>query len=519
MFDLIITGGRVFDGTGSSAVACDVGITGDRVEAMGELSGAESKLTVPASGHYVCPGFIDVHSHSDAYLLIEPSAPSKIFQGVTTEVVGNCGASAAPLVGHYHMPSDWLDKEYPGTWSSVTEYRQLLERVKPAVNVVLMIGHSTLRAGVAGYENRLLSAPELGEAKRLLDRSLDEGGRGFSTGLIYAPAMFAPREELVELAKVAGKHQGVYTTHMRSEGKFLLEGIEEALFIGRAAGVRVEISHLKTSGKKNWPLVDRALQLIREARAQGQDVAADRYPYTAGNTDLDVLFPEWAAAGGREVILARLRNGPERRRLRDDLAAARAENDWAGVTIGSTTHPDNKRFQGVSLYEAAKQLGLEPEEAVLYFAESDGLKTSAFFGGMCEENMVKILAEPYVMLGSDASIRATTGPLSLDYPHPRAYGTFPRFLRMSLDGQTVPPAEAVRKMTSLPAEHFRLKDRGVLARGRKADVVVFDPARVRDRATYAAPHQFSEGIGTVVVNGVVTLQGGRLTGHRAGMML
>jgi len=519
MFDIRITGGQVLDGTGCSEALLDVGITGDLIEAIGDLSSAGAKQTIQAAGKYVCPGFIDAHSHSDAYLLIEPSAPSKIFQGITTEIVGNCGASAAPLFGKYHMPSDWLDKDYPGKWSSVAEYRRLLESVKPAPNVFLLIGHNTLRVGIAGYENRPLTKVELEEAKRLLEQSLEEGGRGFSTGLIYAPAMFAPREELIELAKIAAKHDGIYTTHMRSEGKHLIKALEETISIGRSAGIRVQISHLKTSGRANWPLVDRALQLIREARNSGMEVAADRYPYTAGCTDLDVVLPDWAEEGGREEILKRLKNPGDRKRIREEMLQSRSAGDWATITIGSTNHHDNRSFQGMPLPDVAGKLGLDFVDTILYLIETDEVRTSAFFGGMCEENMVKILAEPYVMLGSDASLRATTGPLSHDYPHPRAYGSFPKFLRMALDGKIVPLPEAVRKMTSLPAKHFRLKDRGVIAKGKKADIAVFDPAKLRDVATYAAPHQLAEGIEAVIVNGILTMQSGKLTGHRGGKML
>ncbi|MDD4870343.1 MAG: D-aminoacylase [Kiritimatiellae bacterium] len=519
MFDIKITDGQVLDGTGCPAAVLDIGITGDQIKDMGDLSKAEAKLIISAAGKCVCPGFIDAHSHSDTYLLIEPSAPSKIFQGITTEIVGNCGASAAPLVGKYHMPADWLDKEYPGKWNTVTEYRQLLGKMKPAPNVVLLIGHNTLRAGVAGYENRPLSDSELREAKKLLEQSMEEGGHGFSTGLIYAPAMFASREELVELAKVAAKHDGIYTSHMRSEGTYLLKAIEEAVSIGRDAGLRVQISHLKTSGRKNWPLVDKAIRLIRKAREEGLEVAADRYPYTSGCTDLDVIFPEWAAEGGREVILSRLRNSSERKRLREDLLKEQSENDWSGITIGSTNHRDNKKFRGMPLFDIAKRLGMEPVDTVLYFAASDELKTSAFFAGMSEENMMKILAEPYVMLGTDASLRALEGPLSKDYPHPRAYGSFPRFLRMSLDGKTVSLPEAVRKMTSLPAKHFQIKDRGIIAKGKKADIVVFDAVKLRDVSDYSVPHQLSKGIEYLIVNGVLTITKGAITGSRAGKML
>jgi len=518
-FDISITGGLVLDGTGMPAAPLDIGLKGDRIAGLGDLSAATAKVTLNAAGKYVCPGFIDAHSHSDAYLLLEPSAPSKIHQGITTEIVGNCGASAAPLVGEYHMPSDWRDKTYPRPWSSVAEYRALLDKVKPAPNVVLLIGHNTLRVGVAGYENRNLTDAELKRMTQLLDKSMDEGGRGLSTGLIYAPGMFAPREEIIALAKTAARHDGIYTSHMRSEGARVLEAIQETVDIGRTAVIRLEISHLKTSGRANWGLIDQVLSAVRQARQQGVDVAADRYPYTASSTDLDVVFPTWAQEGGREAIMKRLQTPADRARLLDDLHRSRSKDSWNTAFVGSTRHPDNARFRGLSLTEVATQLSLDPAEAVLHLVETDEVTTGAFFAGMSEENMMKILAEPFVMLGTDASLRAPTGPLSRDFPHPRAYGSFPRFLRMALDDKTVSLGQAVRKMTSLPAAHFRLKDRGVLAKGMKADVAVFDPARLTDKASYSAPHQLSEGIEHVIVNGVLTLTGGRLTGDRAGQFL
>jgi N-acyl-D-amino-acid deacylase len=516
MLDLKIIGGQVLDGTGAPAIRADVGIEGNRIRDIGDLSAAASRATISADGLCVCPGFVDVHSHSDSYLLIEPSAPSKIFQGVTTEVVGNCGASAAPRVGAYQMPSDWREKKYPGAWSSVSEYRRLLEQVKPAVNVVLLIGHNSLRAGVIGYEGRAATADEQKAMGDLLARSLDEGGAGLSTGLIYAPGMFAEPGEVVELAKVVASRGKIYTSHMRSEGSRLIEALDETIGIGRQAGVRVEVSHLKTSGRKNWHLVDAALDRVRAARAKGLDVAADRYPYTAASTDLDVVLPDWASEGGRDAVLARLRDPGTRKRIREGLLASRDDSYWASVTIGSTFRPENKRFQGASLVDAAKTLGLEPVDALLYLCDTDELHTGGIFFGMSEENLWRILREPYVMIGSDASVRAPTGPLGQDHPHPRAYGTFPRFLRAALDGKTVALPEAIRKMTSLPAGHFRLKDRGVLARGKIADVVVFDPSTVKDVSTYGQPHQLAKGLEAVIVNGVLTMERGQYTGKRGG---
>ena len=519
MFDIKIINGEVVDGSGAPPAVQDIGVTGDRIVGIGDLSRTESKTVLDAKGKVVCPGFVDAHSHSDAYLLIEPSASSKIYQGITTEVVGNCGASAAPLAGEYRMPAVWREKGIPGTWSTVAEYRALIERVRPAPNVVLLIGHNALRAAVAGYKNRRMTDGELRGMARSLEQALEEGGRGLSTGLIYAPGRFAAPEELAELARLTARHGGIYASHMRNEGKHLLRAIEETVSIGRATGVGVEISHLKTSGRGNWELIDEALPLIRSARAQGVDVAADRYPYIRAHTDLDVVFPDWAAEGGRDEVLKRLRSASDRKRLKEDLLNSRSEDDWATITIGSTSHPDNKEFQGVTLSEVARRLGIGPVDTVLYLTEADELKTQAFFAGMSEDNMLKILAEPYVMIGTDASLRAPTGPLSNDFPHPRAYGSFARFLRMSLDGRTVSLPEAVRKMTSLPADRFRLTGRGILAEKMKADIVVFDPGTVRDTASYSAPHHLAQGIDHVIVNGVLTLTYDRLTGKRGGRFL
>ena len=299
MFDMVIINGKVVDGTGSEPEKLDVGIIDGKIADIGILADAESVVKVNADGDYVCPGFIDAHSHSDTYLLIEPSAQSKIYQGITTEVVGNCGASSAPIVDENCVPSDWSDKEYPGHWRSVAEYRELLERVRPAPNVVLLIGHNTLRRGVAGYENRPLTDSELRKMVCLLEAGLEEGGKGFSSGLIYAPGMYAPCEELAVLAATAGRHGGVYASHMRNEGSHLLEALNEIISIAEKAQVKAQISHLKTSGRNNWKLIDEALDLIKNARARGISVAADRYPYTSGCTELDVIFQPGRRKAGR----------------------------------------------------------------------------------------------------------------------------------------------------------------------------------------------------------------------------
>lgn len=519
MFDLLIRHGDIIDGSGAPSRRSDIGITGSQIEAIGNLEKAESKDVVSAEGMIVCPGFIDTHSHSDAYLLIDPRAVSKVTQGITTEICGNCGSSAAPRLGLARLPSDWEDKPLPGRWETVAEYRALFDRIRPAVNAVLLIGHNTLRAGVMGYVDRQATEAELLEMGRRLEKALAEGGRGLSTGLIYPPGLFAASGEIQSLAAVAARHGGVYTSHMRSEGKNLLAALEETVAVGRMTGVRLQISHLKTSGKSNWPLIDRALEIIRQARAEGVAVGADRYPYTASCTDLDVVFPSWAEEGGREAIMNRLRDPAVRSRLRSDILASMPDESWGTITIGSTGHPSLFHFRGQPLSTVAEALHLEPVDALLHIVERDELRTSAFFSGMSEENLWRILAEPYVMVGSDASLRAPDGPLSHDFPHPRAYGSFPRFLKAVLDGRSVSLPEAIRKMTSLPAQHFGLSDRGLIQRGKAADLTIFNPRTLADVATYAAPHQTARGIEHVIVNGKPVMKNGLMTGVHNGRFL
>jgi N-acyl-D-amino-acid deacylase len=518
MLSLKIVEGLVLDGTGTAACRTDIGITGDRITAIGDLQAAEAQETIRAAGKMVCPGFIDTHSHSDAYLLIEPTAPSKVYQGITTEVVGNCGASAAPCLGEAHLASDWQLHTYPGQWHTMAEYRQVLETVKPALNVVPLVGHNVLRASVMGYAGRAASRDEVKAMARLLEQSLDEGGRGLSSGLIYPPGMYAAHEEMIELARVVQRKRGIYTSHMRSESSQLIAALNETIGVGRETGVRVQVSHLKTSGQGNWHLIDAALETIESARAAGLEVAADRYPYISSCTELDVIFPDWATEGGREAEMARLKDPATRARLRAELVESRSERSWGIITIGSTSEA-NRAFRGVPLAEVAVQLNLEPVDAALYLIETDGLMTSAFFQGMSEDNLWRILAQPWVMLGSDASLRAPCGPLSHDYPHPRAYGSFPKFLRAALDGKTVPLPEAIRKMTALPAAQFSLSGRGELKKGYKADVVVFDPDAMCDCATFSDPHRLSRGIAHLVVNGATVLADGQYTGRRSGAWL
>jgi len=515
---LSIINGTVLDGTGAAPVQEDVLVEDDTIADLAPAAGFAADRTINAQGKIVCPGFIDVHTHSDAYILIAPEAPSKIHQGITTEVVGNCGASCAPLHGESRMPSDWTAHTYPGSWHTVAEYRQILEQVGPGLNIVLLVGHNTLRAGVMGYAPRAASPTELRRMQQHLEQALAEGARGLSTGLVYNPGRFSAASEIQSLARVVADHGGIYTSHMRSESSKLLEAIDETLSVAAATGVRTQISHLKAYGQANWHLLDPALDRIRGAREQGLDVWADRYPYTASCTDLDIILPDWIVAGGPDAILDRLRDPQTKARLIAELKQKPAAY-WKSITIGSTVHPDNRAFAGTPLVDIARSLACHPAEAAIEMALKDELRTAAFFHGMHPDNLRKVLVEPYVMIGSDASLRAPSGPLSHDWPHPRAYGTFPRFLRMALDGQTVPLPEAIRKMTSLPANTFRLHQRGILHKGYKADIIVFDPATVRDRADFLHPHAIADGIDHVLVNGSLAVHHGQRTGQRNGRFL
>lgn len=518
-FDLLIINGSVLDGTGADALRADIGIRGEKIAAVGDLANAEATTTIDAAGKIVCPGFIDAHSHSDAYLLVDPRAPSKVSQGITTEVCGNCGASVAPRLGAAELPSDWQDKPFPGTWQTVAEYRNLFEQVKPAVNEALLIGHNSLHRGVCGYDPRGATPDELKSMIHELEKALDEGGCGMSTGLIYPPASAVPAEEIVALAKTVAKHNGIYTSHMRSEGARLLEAIDETLDIGRKAGVRVQVSHLKASGRANWHKIDAALQKIEAARTEGIEVAADRYPYTAAQTDLDIILPDWAIHGGRDAELARLRDSDLRKKIRAEILEERGEFGFSTVMIGSVEHPELQNLKGVKLEDAAKQLDKEPVDALLYIVEKDELRTGGIFFGMNEENMWKVLGTPWVMIGCDASLRALDGPLGNDHPHPRAYGSFTKLLRAALDGQTVPLPEMIRKMTSLPAKQFALTGRGEIREGMFADIAAFSPEKVKENSTYGEPNQLSDGIDTLIVNGTLTIDGGKLTGNRNGQFL
>lgn len=526
---LAVRGGTVADGTSAGAYLADVYIEGDRIVDVVRLEGgvtppAPDCETIRADGALVTPGFIDFHSHSDTYLLIEPDAPSKLSQGVTTEVNGQCGGSAVPRLGVARLSSDWASMDYPSlapdgslstvhgpSWRTLKEYRALFEAVRPAINTVQFTGHNTLRSSVLGYEPVKATPDSLKAMERLLEEELDSGSMGLTTGLIYQPGKYSDEAEVTALARVAARKGAFYATHMRSEGDRIIEAIDEVLRLVRATGIRAEISHLKTSGRANWGKIDEVLEKIGGAVEKGELLGSDRYPYCAAGTDLDVVLPDWAGEGGLKEELKRLDDAAIEAKIADELDAS--GRDWSGVMIGGAWCDETRGMCARRVDELAGSLGLTPGRLVCKILKLDRGRTGAFFFGMSEDNLKKILSMPWILPGSDASLRAPTGPLGMDHPHPRAYGTMPRFFRLLTGREEGYKAvctreEAIARMTRLPAERYGLKGRGVIAKGAFADIAVWREDGFRDTATYMVPHSFASGMEAVIVNGRLAYRNG-----------
>lgn len=523
-FDLVIRGGSILDGTGGPVWRGDLGLVGDVITAVGAIDPEQGSRVLDVTGFHVAPGFIDIHTHSDGDILRYPAAESRVMQGVTTEVTGNCGGSAAPRGEDDAGPvSQELAEEYgiEGGWSDVASYFEVLERVGISLNHVLLLGQGTLRGNVSGSDDRVLTHDEMGRVLSALEEGLDQGAYGLSTGLEYVPGRFTPTEEILAMARVVARRGGLYASHIRNEESTLLEAVDEAIRIGRSSGVRVEISHLKAAGMPNWGKQVAALDLIEGARVGGVDVLADAYPYTAYSTGLTIFLPAWAADGGRDALIRRLGDPADRTRIRSDLAIRVRQDpgDFDLIVISSVRSEENRSVIGMNVEQIAEEWGLEPVDAILKLMEEN--ESVGFIGhGMSEENVDQVLSHPLVMIGSDGSSMAPRGEAARSRPHPRSYGTFPRVLghycreRGLFDLPT-----AVRKMTSMPADRMGIPDRGRIARGMKADLVVFDAGTVRDEATFDDPHRYPTGIQHVMVNGEMVVEGGAHTGARPGAVL
>jgi dihydroorotase/N-acyl-D-amino-acid deacylase len=528
-FDLVIANGRVVDGTGSPWYAADVGIRGGRIAAIGRLDGAAAKRRIDAQGRVVAPGFIDMLGQSEATILIDPRLPSKIFQGITTEITGE-GTSMAPLeAGSRTAAQPWL--EYYGLeadWRSLAEYYARLERQGMGINLASYVGATTVRQVVIGEADRPATGAELERMRALVGEAMRDGAVGVSTSLQYAPAPYASTEELIALASEAGRYGGIYATHMRSEQDGIFTALDEALRIGREAHIPVEIWHLKTAGKSMWGRMPDVIRKIEAARSAGIDVAADTYAYTAWFNPFSAFVPPWAHDGGDARLLERLRDPEQRARIRKAMETKDAswDNEWLSipgpeaVVIGVVKNPALVPLQGKTLAEVAKLRNREPIETLLDLLLEDEAFISGATFGMDERDVALGLVQPWVSVCNDSSGASTEGRLGREHPHPRAYGTFPRILRKYVrEERLLSLEEAIRKFTALPAGRMRLADRGLLKQGMWADVVVFDPDKVTDLADFTRPNQLSVGMEWVLVNGVPVIDHGRMTGALPGQVL
>ena len=528
-FDVVIVNGHIIDGTGSPWYSGDVGIRGGRIAAIGNLHDAPRKQTVDARGQVVAPGFIDMLGQSEMTTLVNPRVPSKIFQGITTEVTGE-GNSAAPLndamiaadrasYDHLHIKPDW---------STFHEYFARLERQGLGINLASYVGATSVRRMVLGDADVQPTADQLKQMQALVDRAMQDGAVGVSTALQYAPAPYAKTEELIALASEAAKYGGIYATHMRSEGDAEPAAIDEAVRIGREAHIPVEIWHLKAAGKSNWGHMRQIVAQIEKARASGVDISADTYAYTAWFNTFSAFVPPWAHDGGDAKLIERLKDPATRARIRGDMLSTGAtwDNEWQeipgpeAILIAVVQNPELLPLQGKRLSEVAAMWNEDAIDALCDLLIKDKAFTEVAVFGMSEPDVVLALRQPWVALDNDSQGTAPDGLLGQEHPHPRAYGTFPRILRKYVREEHVLTLEdAIRKFTALPAQRMRFTDRGVLKEGMWADLVIFDPATIRDLATFEQPNQLSKGMDYVLVNGVPVIVAGKMTGALPGKVL
>ena len=523
-FDVIFAGGRVVDGTGAPWFRADVGILGDRIGAIGELSRAAAKRRIDASRLVIAPGFIDMLGQSEYNVLVDNRAASKITQGITTEITGE-GQSIAPL--NARMIEDMKDVSVhygvtPG-WTTLAGYWEAFGRARPTINLGTFVGAGGVRDLVIGKDERPASGEEIAAMEAAVARAMEEGAFGLSTSLAYVPDRFASTDEIIALAKVAARYGGTYITHQRDEGDGIDASLDEVFRVAREARIPAQIYHLKTAGKRNWGRMPAVLRRIELARAEGLDVSADLYPWAASSNSLDASLPLWVREGGREKLLARLKDPATRARVRADFP--RENPDWndkpgSRILITMVLNSDLKRYEGKTIAEIARTEKKDPLDVLMDLVIADRANVGRVTFSMSEDDVRTALAHPLVSMGTDSGARAEDGIYSQEKSHPRAWGSAARILgKYVRDEKVLSLEEAVRKMTSLPASRMGLDDRGILRPGMAADIAVFDPSTVREHSTYADPLHYSEGIPYVMVNGQLVVDGGRITDARPGRAL
>jgi N-acyl-D-amino-acid deacylase len=528
-YDFIISSPRIVDGTGAAWFVGDIGILGDRIAAVGDLSEASAAKRVNAAGLVASPGFIDVQGQSEFNVLVDNRAASKITQGVTTEITGE-GSSIAPVNDRLKKEGEDAAKKYGVAldWYSLADYFKHFERTKSAINLGTFVGAGGVRNYVMGSVNRPATPAELDQMRRLVDQAMKDGAFGLSTALQYVPDTFASTDEIVELAKVARQNGGVYFTHQRSEADQIFKSLDEVFAIAERAKISSTIWHLKTAYSENWGKMPEVFRRIEAARARGIDVAASVYPYTRGSNSLIACFPSWISEGGTEAMLARLKDPVQRERAKKEMEEPSTtwQNQWrgsggpSGVLLIQVLNPDLAKYEGMTLEEIGHQMNKDPRDAAMDIAIADRGNTGIVIAIMDEADVRTAVANPLVTFGSDSSAQAEDGPLSKSKAHPRAFGTFPRILAQYVrDQHSMRLEEAVRKMTSLAASRVGLMDRGILRPGMFADITLFDPRTIKDVATYSDPLHYSPGVKFVFVNGRPVVWDGNITEERPGRAL
>src|SRR5436853_247749 len=528
-YDLVITNGAVIDGSGSPGLMADVGIKGDRIVRIGNLRGAKAKRKIDARGQIVAPGFIDMLGQSEQFVLIDPRAMSKVMMGVTTEITGE-GESIAPINDRILKEQEDLNRRFNLTvdWRTLDEYFNRLGKQGAGINLGTFVGATQVREYVIGYNDRPPTPAELEQMKQLVAEAMKDGALGVSTSLQYVPARFAKTDEIVELAKVAHQYGGIYISHQRSEANAIDDSMKEVFEIARRANIPAEIWHFKTAYKKNWGRMPEMLRRIEAARRQGLKISADVYPYVAGSTSLSACLPPWALEGGTDRMVARLKDTATRERLKKEIGTD--SRDWeniylgsggpSGILIGSVVNRELESWQGKRLSEIAAAQNKAPLDALFDFIIADHGQTGAIFFMMQESDMQAALRSPFVSICTDSGARAADGPLAGSKTHPRGWGSYPRILGKYVRDEHLMPLEiAIHKMTGLPAANVGLKQRGLLREGYFADITIFDPKNVIDRATFEEPNQYPAGINFVIVNGQIEVDNGRRTPALAGRVL